>query len=95
MQQMGLVAVVMVMVAAVKVVAQLKGHKKSILQTLYHSWVIQIYLPVFHYNIVVCNSDAAPSNCCNLACSNQGRTQEVHIWFGSLGQRHSAQQTCE
>ena len=46
MLQMGQVAVVMVMAAAVMVVAQLEGHKKSILQTLYHSWVLQIYLPV-------------------------------------------------
>ena len=53
MLQMGLVAVVMVMAVAVMVVAQLKGHKKSILQTLYHSWVLQIYLLAFHYNIVV------------------------------------------
>ena len=88
---MGLVMTVVVAVSVV--VPQLKGHKNCINQTLYYSWVLQRSLLAFHYNIVEYMTEPATGSCCNLAWSNQGCTGEVHIWFVSLGQAHSAEQT--
>ena len=77
------------------VVAQLKRHKMGISHTLNHSWVLQISVPAFHHNILEYNPEATAGNCCNPARSNQECTPQVNIWFGTLGQSHSSEQTCE
>ncbi len=83
----------MVVVVVTVVLPQLKGHKKCISQILNYSWVLKRFLLAFHYNIVEYMTEPATGSWCNPAWSNQGFTGEVHIWFGSLGQAHSAEQT--
>ena len=82
----------MVVVVAV---SHQKGYKNGMSHTLERSWVLQIFLLAFHYNMMKYNPEHPSDKCCNPPRSSQGCTAEVNIWFACLGQAHSAEQTCE
>ena len=61
------------------VLYQLKGHRSDRSHTLKYSWVLELALLAFHYNILEDTPQPGVGTGCNPALLNQEYTAQVHI----------------